>query len=97
MYAYNLLVTASELPHRYVDVRPGPDMEIPTLAGLREQVRHDLGTVPGWLVEAPADEYIAVEEDVCIHGTWFMLDIEGSEGHILPPLAERMAWERAHS
>lgn len=92
MYAYNLLVKNGQGVWTYV--RPGPDMEIPTLAELHQQIKHDLGFVPRWLETAATDEYLGVEDEVEIHATWFLLEIEGSQDHTLPPLAERIARDR---
>jgi hypothetical protein len=42
--------------------------------------------------DLPPTEYVGVEPDFNINGTWFLMDIEGSQDHVLPPVAERIAW-----
>lgn len=106
MYSYSLLVDKvdrSGVSVEWEPVRPGPDMMIPTLAALQAQVRVDLGFVPDWLTDCNPQEYLGVEEEVQVHShgsfshesTWFCLCIEGSEPHVMPPLAQMIAWERA--
>jgi hypothetical protein len=51
------------------------EQQFDTLEELQKAVETDIGFVPGWLAEAPTDEYLGVEDE---QGD-FILDIEGAE------------------
>lgn len=99
MYAYQLLVQrpgANSVGENMVPVRPGPDLELPTLPALKAQFMQDFGKLPEWMDVLSGKEYIGVEHEEVVEGVYFVADVEGSEDHQLPPVAERLAFQFNH-
>ena len=93
MYAYELLIQPPGNP-AWESVRPGPPLELPTFEDVKRQYLHDLGREPEW--DIGDGEYVGHEDEQQVEGVWFCVVIEGSETHVLPPVAAMLAFEISH-